>query len=136
MGLTNSEDGYGTLTKVFHWTIVILFALQYLGGNIMTAIGFNSSFAGISTNDYYNWHKSLGLVALVVAILRIINRQMGKALAGIHQHASTNGVGESHHLSDGIEAPQGVADMHYRDQSRAPVQLSAQIIEIQLTAGC
>lgn len=78
MALTNSEDGYGTLTKVFHWTIVILFALQYVGGNIMTAIGFNSSFAGISTNDYYNWHKSLGLVALVVAILRIINRQMGK----------------------------------------------------------
>lgn len=78
MALFNSENGYGTLTKVFHWSIVILFTLQYVGGNIMTAIGFNSSFAGISTNDYYNWHKSLGLVALVVAILRIINRQMGQ----------------------------------------------------------
>ena len=78
MGLTNSKAGYGTLTKVFHWTIVILFALQYVGGNIMTAIGFNSSFAGIDTNTYYNWHKSLGLVALLVAILRIINRQLGR----------------------------------------------------------
>lgn len=78
MTLTNTENGYGTLTKVFHWAIVILFALQYIGGNIMLAIGFNSSFAGISTNTYYDWHKSLGLVALLIAVLRIINRQMGK----------------------------------------------------------
>ena len=78
MGLTNSAEGYGTLTKFFHWSIVILFAAQYIGGNIMVAIGFNSSFAGIDTNTYYNWHKSLGLVALVIAVLRIINRQMGQ----------------------------------------------------------
>ena len=78
MALTNSAQGYGTLTKIFHWTIVILFAAQFIGGNIMTAIGFNSSFAGIGTNDYYNWHKSLGLVALAIAILRILNRQLGQ----------------------------------------------------------
>lgn len=78
MGMTNSEAGYGALTKLFHWLIVILFALQYTGGNIMVAIGFNSSFAGIATNDFYNWHKSLGLVALVVAIARIINRRVGQ----------------------------------------------------------
>ena len=77
MALTNSAAGYGTLTKTFHWLIVILFTLQYVGGNIMTSLDFSSSFAGVSTNTYYNWHKSLGLIALVVAILRIINRQMG-----------------------------------------------------------
>jgi cytochrome b561 len=78
MGMTNSAQGYGSLTKLFHWLIVILFAAQYAGGNIMVAIGFNSSFAGIETNDYYNWHKSLGLVALGVAIFRIINRRAGE----------------------------------------------------------
>lgn len=78
MAMTNSAAGYGTLTKVFHWLIVVLFALQYVGGNIMTSIDFNSSFAGIGTNTYYNWHKSLGLVALVVAVLRLLNRQMGE----------------------------------------------------------
>lgn len=77
MTLTNSTAGYGKLTKTFHWLIVILFALQYVGGNIMTSIDFNSSYAGVSTNTYYNWHKSLGLVALLIAIMRIINRQMG-----------------------------------------------------------
>ena len=77
MALTNSASGYGTLTKLYHWKIEILFSLQYLGGHIMTYIGFNASFAGIGTNTYYDWHKSLGLVALAVAICRIINRQMG-----------------------------------------------------------
>lgn len=77
MPLTNSASGYGTLTKALHWMIVILFTAQYFGGHIMTFIGFNSSFAGITTNSYYDWHKSLGLVALVVAIVRIINRQLG-----------------------------------------------------------
>ena len=46
MALTNSVAGYGTLTKLLHWMIVILFAAQYFGGHIMTYIGFNSSFAG------------------------------------------------------------------------------------------
>lgn len=78
MGLTNSQNGYGTLTKAFHWAIVLLFAMQFVGGHIMTYIGFNTSFAGITTNQYYDWHKSLGLVALFVAILRLINRQLGK----------------------------------------------------------
>lgn len=78
MGMTNSASGYGSLTKLFHWLIVILFAAQYLGGNIMVAIGFNASFAGIETNTYYNWHKSLGLLALAVAVFRIINRRVGQ----------------------------------------------------------
>lgn len=78
MAILNSEQGYGTLTKLFHWMIVILFTLQFVGGHIMTTIGFNNSFAGVGTNDYYNWHKSLGLVALLVAIMRIINRQLGQ----------------------------------------------------------
>jgi len=78
MAMTNSATGYGTATKVFRWMIVILFAMQYVGGNIMTSIDFSSSYAGISTNTYYNWHKSLGLLALLVARLRLINRQMGE----------------------------------------------------------
>ena len=78
MGLVNSGAGYGALTKWFHWLIVVLFALQYVGGNIMTGIDFTASFAGLSSAFYYNWHKSLGLVALVVAVARILNRRMGR----------------------------------------------------------
>ena len=78
MALINSSAGYGALTKLIHWLIVVLFALQYVGGNIMTGIGFDQSFAGLSSAFYYNWHKSLGLVALVVAVVRLLNRQAGR----------------------------------------------------------
>lgn len=78
MAITNSKDGYGAFTKLFHWLIVILFALQYIGGNIMTSLGRDETVIGLTQGDYYNWHKSLGLVALAIAILRLANRYAGQ----------------------------------------------------------
>ena len=78
VSIGNTKEGYGALTKLFHWLIVILFALQYVGANIMTRIEWEETFFGLSQAFYYNWHKSLGLVALAIAILRLINRQMGR----------------------------------------------------------
>lgn len=72
------QGGYGTLTKLFHWLIVVLFALQYVGANIMTRLEVQETFAGLSQATYYNWHKSLGLVALAIAIFRLLNRQIGR----------------------------------------------------------
>jgi cytochrome b561 len=77
MQLTNSQARYGALTKLAHWLIVILFALQYAGGNIMTRIEWGDVVLGLSQSDYYDWHKSLGLVALAIAILRLVNRSIG-----------------------------------------------------------
>lgn len=78
MGLTNSSAGYGAFTKLFHWLMVILFALQYVGGNIMTSLGRDETVIGLTQGDYYNWHKSLGLVALAIAIFRLANRYAGQ----------------------------------------------------------
>lgn len=77
MGLKNSSDGYGAFTKLFHWLIVILFSLQYVGGNIMTSLGRGETVIGLTQGDFYNWHKSLGLVALAIAVFRLINRYAG-----------------------------------------------------------
>lgn len=77
MGLTNSSGGYGALTKTFHWLIVVLFAWQYVSGDIMTGMQRGQLVAGLNQNDYYNWHKSIGLVALAIAILRLLNRYIG-----------------------------------------------------------
>ena len=77
MALTNTSERYGTFTKIFHWLIVILFAWQYISGNIMTGMERGQVVSGLTQNDYYNWHKSIGLVALAIAILRIINRSLG-----------------------------------------------------------
>jgi len=77
MTILNSNLGYGTLTKLFHWLIVFLFALQYLSAKIMLNTPDEATTLGISQAAYYNWHKSLGLVALFVAIVRLVNRGMG-----------------------------------------------------------
>jgi cytochrome b561 len=78
MALLNSAAGYGALTKLLHWAIALLFLLQYGCAAVMlrTPDG-DAAGAVVSQATLYNWHKSIGLVALVVAVLRLINRRAG-----------------------------------------------------------
>ncbi len=78
MTLLNTQDGYGALTKFFHWFIVGVFAFQFAAANIMLRIDFNESALGLSQATYYNWHKSIGLLALVVVVLRLLARKSGE----------------------------------------------------------
>jgi cytochrome b561 len=78
MPVFNSALGYGALTKLFHWLIVGIFALQYLSATIMLRTPAEATTLGLDQATYYNWHKSLGLVALAVAIARLVNRRTGK----------------------------------------------------------
>jgi cytochrome b561 len=77
MPILNSTLGYGALTKLFHWLIAFLFALQYLSATIMLRTPVGATTLGMDQATYYNWHKSLGLVALVVAVARLLNRRTG-----------------------------------------------------------
>ncbi len=77
MPLFNSPAGYGALTKWLHWLIAALFALQYLAAHIMTRMGPDGAMLGLDQSSYYNWHKSFGLVALALALARIVNRRTG-----------------------------------------------------------
>ncbi|MEM6712000.1 MAG: cytochrome b [Pseudomonadota bacterium] len=90
MPLTNSSESYGSFTKLFHWLIVALFAWQYISGNIMLEMERGSIVLGLNQNGYFNWHKSIGLVALAIAIFRIINRSVGQ----LPEWAPTLGSGE------------------------------------------
>jgi cytochrome b561 len=78
MGLFNTQHGYGSLTKTLHWLVVALFAFQYAAANIMLRMDDNGLALGLSQAAYYNWHKSIGLVALVVAVLRLLARRSGR----------------------------------------------------------
>ncbi|MEL6839519.1 MAG: cytochrome b [Pseudomonadota bacterium] len=78
MALTNTSERYGAFTKIFHWAIVVLFAWQYFSGNVMTGMERGDIVAGLNQNNYYNWHKSIGLVALAIATFRLLNRYMGQ----------------------------------------------------------
>jgi cytochrome b561 len=78
MSLLSTKDGYGALTKFFHWAIVALFAFQFAAANIMLRIDGNETALGLTQAAYYNWHKSIGLVALVVAVFRLLARKRGE----------------------------------------------------------
>ena len=78
MPLLNTREGYGTLTKLFHWLIVVLFALQFTAGHIMTRLETGQTALGLTQDTYYNWHKSIGLLAFAVAVFRLSARKAGK----------------------------------------------------------
>jgi cytochrome b561 len=78
MTLLNSAAGYGSLTKALHWAIAVLFGLQYTSAWVMMRTGATETTLGIGQAAYYNWHKSLGLVALALALVRLVNRRQGE----------------------------------------------------------
>ncbi|MEZ5661129.1 MAG: cytochrome b [Burkholderiaceae bacterium] len=75
MPLKNTSTRYGAISKLLHWTIFLLFMHQFIGANLMSRIGRDGSFLGMGQNFLYNWHKSIGLVVIVVALARVIWRR-------------------------------------------------------------
>lgn len=78
MPLLNTQEGYGGLTKAFHWVILGLFAFQLLSALIMLRLDEQGSVVGVGRDAWYNGHKTLGLVALLVALGRIWARRAGE----------------------------------------------------------
>jgi len=76
--LLNTQDGYGELTKFLHWLVVALFAFQFFSSTIMTRIDVNETTLGLTQGTFYNWHKSIGLIALIVAVVRLLVRKSGQ----------------------------------------------------------
>jgi cytochrome b561 len=77
MPIVNTAAGYGALTKLFHWLIALLILLQYTSSSIMLHTPAEVTTLGLGQDTYYNWHKSLGLVAFLVMLARLANRQIG-----------------------------------------------------------
>lgn len=75
MQFFNSSTRYGVVTKVFHWTVFLLFLYQYVVANIMLRISQSETFLGFTQGVLYNWHKSIGLVVLLVVLLRLTWRR-------------------------------------------------------------
>ena len=75
MPLMNAPTRYGTVSRFLHWTVFLLIVYQFIGANIMTRLGRNATVLGLNQDFFYNWHKSLGLVVLLVALARVIWRR-------------------------------------------------------------
>jgi cytochrome b561 len=82
MPLVNSATGYGALTKLFHWLIALLIILQYTSASIMLRTPADATTLGLDQGAYYNWHKSLGLVALLLMLARLANRSAANCRRG------------------------------------------------------
>lgn len=77
MAIFNSDAGYGALTKLCHWAIAALFVAQYGSALVMLRTGADTTTLGASQGAWFNAHKSLGLAALALAVVRLWNRRQG-----------------------------------------------------------
>jgi cytochrome b561 len=71
----NDPPRYGTVAKTLHWTIFLLFLNQFVVAYLMLNTPPDETAAGFTPGTLYNWHKSIGLIALAVAIFRFIWRK-------------------------------------------------------------
>lgn len=78
MSLFNTQKGYGAATKFLHWLMLGVFAFQYMAAQIMTATAPSGQALGLTSSDWFNWHKSIGLIALAIALARFANRRVGE----------------------------------------------------------
>ncbi|MDP4006172.1 cytochrome b [Methylobacterium sp. NEAU K] len=60
---------YSTTQKLLHWVIALLIAEQVIVALAMTNVG-----KGPLQDQLYEWHKSLGLMALALVLARILVR--------------------------------------------------------------
>lgn len=74
--LKNSATHYGAVTRFLHWTVFVLFFFQYVSANIMTHLARDKTLFGLTQGHYYDWHKSIGLVVLGLALLRWLWRKL------------------------------------------------------------
>lgn len=65
--LRNSEEGYGLVAIILHWTMAVLFFGLLTLGYIMVRV----EDLGLQF-QLYQWHKSFGFLALALAGLRLL----------------------------------------------------------------
>jgi cytochrome b561 len=64
--LRNRRDAYGTVAILFHWSLALLFAGQFVLGIVMV----RTESAALQF-ALFQWHKSFGFSALALALLRL-----------------------------------------------------------------
>ncbi|MBN8888334.1 MAG: cytochrome b [Rudaea sp.] len=69
MPLKSGERHWGSLAKTFHWLVVLLIIVQGAVGLYMVGLPKKPSII-----PYYNFHKSIGILILTLAVLRLVWR--------------------------------------------------------------
>jgi cytochrome b561 len=73
--MKNSPTRYGLITKLLHWIVFILILNQFVVAAAMLNTPQGATTAGFTQGTLYNWHKSIGLIALAIVLVRFIWRK-------------------------------------------------------------
>ncbi len=68
-------EAYGSLAKFLHWAIVLLIVPQYFLAEAAEELP-----DGLEKLQIFTWHKSLGMLVLLLALARIAWKVMNKGL--------------------------------------------------------
>ena len=71
MNIQNTPKKYGAVTKFFHWSIMLLFLFQFLS---IIYFRYLEDNGGDFTWRVMHWHKTSGLLILILGTLRYIWR--------------------------------------------------------------
>ena len=74
--MMNTNTRYGSVTKTLHWLLFVLLLNQFVVAAVMLNTPDGETTAGYTQGALYEWHKSIGLVALAVALFRYVWRRM------------------------------------------------------------
>jgi len=73
MPLRNTAEAYGSFARFLHWAIVLLIIPQYF-----LAEAAEDLEAGLEKLQIMTWHKSLGMLVLMLALVRIVWKFMNR----------------------------------------------------------
>ena len=74
--MLNTATRYGLAAKLLHWTVFLLILNQFAVAAAMLNTPQGQTTAGFTQGTLYNWHKSVGLIALAVALARYAWRKL------------------------------------------------------------
>jgi len=77
MPLRNTAEAYGSFAKFLHWAIVLLIVPQYFLAEAAEELP-----NGLEKLQIFTWHKSLGMLVLILALARIAWKVMNQGLPG------------------------------------------------------
>ena len=73
--MINTDTRYGPVTKALHWLLFLLLLNQFVVAAAMLNTPDGETTAGFTQGALYEWHKSIGLVALAAALARYLWRR-------------------------------------------------------------
>jgi cytochrome b561 len=91
--LKNTMEGYGLITRLFHWIMVLLVAGTIIDGDMAADM-----ISGPDKTAMIGMHKSFGFLILVLAVFRLVWRLINLSPKDLGEHPFQNKLGHAMHI--------------------------------------